>query len=142
MSFDPKVEIVRDPTPCLELRRAVFVDEQGFDGDQEFDAHDESALHLLVRDGDRPIAAARLIDQGDTGRIGRICVAREHRGQGLGAVLVRFGIDHYAAQPGVSSVVLGAQVTAMPFYAKLGFVPDGEVYDDEGVPHQEMRRAV
>jgi ElaA protein len=67
-------------------------------------------------------------------------VLKDYRGHGLGALLVRHGIDHFAAQDEVTQVVLGAQVRAQGFYEKLGFEPVGDIYDDGGVPHQEMVR--
>jgi predicted GNAT family N-acyltransferase len=38
--------------------------------------------------------------------------------------------------------VLSAQTHAVPFYARLGFATEGEVYDDCGIPHIDMRRAL
>jgi ElaA protein len=129
-----------DTAAAHALRRVVFIDEQGFSEDEEWDDLDAGALQLLVMEGDTPVATARLLYEGADGRIGRICVLKDYRGHGLGALLVRHGIDHFAAQDEITQVVLGAQVRAQGFYEKLGFAPVGDVYDDGGVPHQEMVR--
>ncbi|SIS85416.1 Predicted N-acyltransferase, GNAT family [Roseivivax lentus] len=129
-----------DFAPVRALRMAVFVREQGFTEASEFDGLDRAARHLLASDGGAPIGCARLYMADGEGRIGRICVLPEGRGRGVGAALVRAGLQHFADR-GVGIVALGAQVRAMPFYASLGFLPYGADYDDEGVPHRMMRRA-
>lgn len=119
------------------LRRAVFIDEQGIPEAEEWDDLDGAALHLLARVDGVPVGTARLLSGGDVGRIGRICVAQDQRGTGLGAALVRDGIERLRAQ-GLRVVRLGAQVYATGFYEKLGFTVCGPVYDDAGIDHHEM----
>lgn len=70
--------------------------------------------------------------------LGRIAVLREKRGQGLGDLLMRM-LLFKAREHGARSVALSAQLQAVPFYARYGFVPFGEQILDEGVPHQRMR---
>lgn len=133
------VEVTTDLAACHAIRRAVFIDEQGVSDDEEWDDLDRDAIHLLIRDDTRAAATARLLkDDAQTGRIGRICVMPEWRGRGLGADLVRFGLEYFQAN-GMRRVVLGAQVQAEEFYRKLGFEPFGPVYDDAGIPHRDMR---
>lgn len=119
------------------LRRAVFIDEQGIPEAEEWDDLDGAALHLLARVDGVPVGTARLLSGGDMGRIGRICVARDQRGTGLGAALVQDGVERLRAQ-GLRVVRLGAQVYATGFYEKLGFTVCGPVYDDAGIDHHEM----
>ncbi len=132
------IEAVADPSTCFALRHEVFVEEQGFSEAEEYDALDDGAIHLLASQGGVALGTARLIlEDVATGRIGRICVVREARGTGLGAAIVQEGIARLQAL-GRNRILLGAQLRAAGFYARLGFVPSGPVYDDEGVPHQEM----
>lgn len=133
------IAVTQDLAACHALRRAVFIDEQGIPEPEEWDDRDAQAVHVLARDDAGPVGTARLLRDGDQGRIGRVCVLSRARGTGLGAALVRFGLAHFQAQPGLRAVVLGAQCHAEPFYARLGFTPFGEVYDDAGIPHIQMR---
>lgn len=130
-----------DLAPCHALRRAVFIEEQGVPEAEEWDDLDGQAIHLLAVDGDTPLGTARLFVHGPVGKIGRVCVAKPARGTGLGAALIREGCARLAAA-GCTRVRLGAQVHAMPFYEKLGFTACGPEYDDAGIPHQDMERAV
>ncbi len=119
------------------LRRAVFIDEQGYSEAEEWDDLDAAARHLVAWDGVRPLGTARIFVA--EGRIGRVCVLRAARGTGLGAALIRGAMERLA-QAGCTRAVLGAQVRAMGFYERLGFVACGPEYDDGGVPHREMAR--
>lgn len=127
-----------DIATCRALRRVVFIDEQGVSEADEIDDRDGEAIHLLATDAGRPVGTARLLREGATGKIGRVCVLAEARGTGLGAALIRAGIDTFRAMPGLARVKLGAQVHALGFYEKLGFTAVGEVYDDAGIPHRDM----
>lgn len=129
-----------DLAACHALRREIFIDEQGIVEAEEWDDLDAGATHLLAQVADQPVGTARLLIEGKVGRIGRVCVVRSQRGTGLGAALVQAGIDQLAARGDVTSVALGAQVYAIGFYQKLGFAVCGPVYDDGGIPHQEMAR--
>jgi predicted GNAT family N-acyltransferase len=139
-------EEVSDLAPCFALRRTVFIEEQGFAEADEWDALDADAVHLLASDDTGPLGTARLLREGaefagNTGRIGRICVAKSARGTGLGAAIVRDAIERLRAR-GCTRVILGGQMRAAGFYEKLGFRPIVPVYDDGGVPHQEMEQAL
>ena len=130
-----------DPAACFALRHTVFVEEQGVPVEEEQDALDETAVHLLASLGDKVVGAARVVMQDQTAKIGRVCVAKDQRGTGLGAGLIDAGIAA-ARRRGAKDVVLGAQVSALGFYERLGFVAFGPVFDDAGIDHQMMRRAV
>ena len=128
----------RDIALCRRLRRVVFIDEQGVSEADELDDQDDTAIHLLAQvDGD-PIGTARLLIQGDTGKIGRVCVLVLMRHQGIGAALIRAAIDCLTGEPGVVLAKLGAQTHAIGFYESLGFAAFGPVYDDAGIAHRDM----
>lgn len=127
-----------DFAACLALRVAVFVEEQGIPLESEEDAIDPVAIHLLARLDGTPVGTARLFTEGSAGHIGRVCVLPQMRGTGLGAALIRAGVERFAAMPGIETVELGAQQSAFGFYEKLGFAGDGPLYDDEGIPHRHM----
>lgn len=118
------------------VRIAVFVDEQRFPADEEFDAHDADSLHAVAYDGDRPVATGRLLPDA---RIGRMAVLPAYRGTGVGGRLLE-RLVRCAAERGEPAVTLSSQVRAICFYERHGFVAEGPEYDDTGVPHRTMRR--
>lgn len=125
-----------DQADLRAVRMAVFVVEQAIPESDEWDALDAPSQHLLARDAaGRAIGCGRLTP-GHT--IGRMAVLREWRGRGVGAALLRSLVEQARAL-GWLEAVLHAQVQALPFYARQGFEPFGEVYDECGIPHQRMR---
>ena len=134
------ITVVSDYAPCLALRRAVFIEEQQIAEADEMDDLDDVAIHIMATDKGTPVGTARLLMDGEIGKIGRICVLQSHRGTGLGAALVNAAVDHLKTLPGITTAKLGAQDHAIPFYEKLGFIAYGPFYDDAGIPHQDMKR--
>lgn len=135
-------EIIRtdDIETCLKLRFEVFVDEQGVPPEIERDAYDDIAIHLLARKNGEALGTARILPNGDIGKIGRVCVVKRARGMGLGAALIEAALDEMRADGRFSRAALGSQTYAIPFYEKLGFAAYGEAFDDAGIPHRMMER--
>jgi predicted GNAT family N-acyltransferase len=101
----------------------------------EWDDDDLIAYHLLALDrGQRPIATARLLGNG---QIGRMAVIPEWRNQGIGTALL-LALIHQADSVGLETLFLHAQTSACAFYAKAGFIPKGEPFMEAGIEHQMM----
>ncbi len=132
------VELTDDLALCHALRRIVFIEEQNVPEAEEVDGRDAGALHLLARLDGQPVGCARLLVMGDTGKIGRVCVLQEYRGQGIGVALIQSALEVLRAQPGVMRAKLGSQTHAIGFYEKLGFTPVGPEYLDAGIAHRDM----
>jgi predicted GNAT family N-acyltransferase len=123
------------------IRYAVFVEEQGISADLEIDDYDPIAEHALAFVDGQCVATARIyLDAQDPSKakIGRMAVLKDFRGQGIGTALVGEVIRAGMMQ-GASVFELHAQQSAVPFYAKLQFKPDGALFDEVGIPHQCMR---
>ena len=132
-----KVALTDDLDTCRALRRTVFIDEQGVTEAEEWDGRDAEAMHLLGWIDDRAVATARIFLEGETGKIGRVCVLARARGTGAGAAVMQGAIDALRAR-GVAKAKLSSQTHAIPFYEKLGFVAYGPEYPDAGIPHRDM----
>jgi len=127
---------------CFALRRAVFVEEQQIPEAEEWDAHDATSRHYLAEDAKGPAGTARLIAKGSSAKIGRVAVARSHRGTGLGRRIMEAVLEDAFAN-GFTEAELESQIDAIPFYERLGFVAEGQEYDDgSGILHRMMRRAL
>ena len=132
-----QIEPTRDIATCRSLRRIVFIEEQGVSEADEVDDKDDDAIHLLATQVGTPVGSARLLIAGNTGKIGRVCVLKSHRGTGLGAALIRAAITELRAR-GLTTAKLGAQTHAIGFYERLGFTATGPEYMDAGIPHRDM----
>ncbi|MCU7920282.1 MAG: GNAT family N-acetyltransferase [Candidatus Thiodiazotropha sp. (ex Epidulcina cf. delphinae)] len=118
-----------------QIREPVFVAEQGVPLAMEWDDDDIMAHHLLAQDeAQRPIATARLLGNG---QIGRMAVLPAWRNQGVGTALLMALVEH-AASIGIEKLFLHAQTGAEAFYAKVGFAPVGRVFMEADIPHRKM----
>jgi len=149
------VRVAEDPADletCFAVRKEVFVGEQGVPEDLEYDEYDAVAVHVLaVRDDGVPLGTGRLLYgeaaaakvDGDlsVGSLGRLAVAKEARGLGVGVALVR-AIEDAARARGLAAVDLHAQTHALGFYERLGYEAYGPEYPEAGIPHRAMRRAL
>ena len=128
---------------CFEIRKAVFVAEQAVPLELELDEYDASAIHFLMRDSEtqKPLATARLLNKSGLAKIGRVAVLRELRGQGFGMALMQAVLDE-ARRLGFTESILDSQTYAVPFYERLGFVAEGEEFDDAGIAHLLMRKCL
>lgn len=124
----------------LRLRQEVFAIEQTSIY-LDADGLDLAAIHMAAWDGDRLLAYQRCLPPGlqeAESTLGRIVVAEPARGRDLGRELVRRGIAHNLARwPGVN-IRIHAQAYLERFYAELGFVTEGDVYDLDSIPHLDM----
>jgi ElaA protein len=127
----------------LRLRSEVFVVEQQCVF-LDMDNKDQQCHHLLLYQQGRLAAVARLLPAGlyyaETS-IGRIVASPVVRGTGLGKELVSAAIAACYELFGAGPIKIGAQLYAKGFYETFGFVPVGEVYDEDGIDHIHMLKA-
>ena len=134
------VSIIDWHTNSSELRKIraeVFIEEQNVPLEEEWDGLDEKAIHLLAKAADgTAVGTARLLPNG---QVGRMAVLKPYRKSGVGAALLKYIISWNQSQPR-PPLFLHAQVHAIPFYQKLGFIAEGPEFMDANIAHREMRR--
>ena len=117
------------------LRRDVFVVEQQVPEELEWDEFDATCIHALAEDAEqRPIGTGRLLANG---QIGRMAVVKDWRRQGIGSALLEFLVDS-ARRERCDHICLNAQTHAIGFYARHGFVAQGDEFMDAGIVHRRM----
>jgi len=118
------------------VRRQVFIIEQKIPESEEWDDADENSSHVLAFSEKRDVVGTGRLEP--TGKIARLAVLGEYRGQGVGsAMLIR--LVEEARQRGFDQVYLHAQTHALNFYKKFGFVSDEEIFSEGGIPHVVAR---
>ncbi len=124
----------------LRFRQRIFVVEQRSPY-PDLDGLDLSAWHLTLRTEGMLAGYLRLLPPADaetTVRIGRVAVAAEWRGRGLGRRLMTEALSFCRAHYPRQAISLSAQLRLAPFYQSLGFATVGAAYDDFGVAHIDM----
>jgi predicted GNAT family N-acyltransferase len=131
-------DLMRD---AFELRYEVFVDEQGVPRELEVDEFDPCATHLVAIRDDRVVGTLRMLVDGGAAKIGRVAVRAALRRTGIGGRLM----DRAAAiavDRGFAEIILHAQVAVASFYRRLGYVEEGDRFDEAGIPHIAMRKKI
>ncbi len=131
-----------DLETCLAIRRIVFIEEQDVPPHEEVDGKDPECLQYLVTNGETPVATARVLPLSDKAKIQRVAVLKEGRCAGIGSKLMTFIMADLQQNHSFQSAILGSQTHAIGFYEKLGFDVFGPEYDDAGIPHRDMRKAL
>ena len=122
---------------ACEIRRTVFVEEQGVHPDNEFDSLEPTAVHLLARLAGRAAGVARCYGDAGVARIGRVAVLPAHRRHGVGRALMLHAFN-VLRQRNVTQVLVHSQTQATKFYGNLGFISEGAEFEEEGIPHVAM----
>ncbi|MBB6343043.1 putative GNAT family N-acyltransferase [Pseudomonas fluvialis] len=126
----------KDNADLRRIREKVFIAEQAVPPELEWDTEDAQAVHFLAYEGDYAIGTARLLPDG---QIGRVSVLKDWRGLNVGDALLAAVIAE-AERRGLHEQRLSAQVQATPFYERHGFRILSEEYLDAGIPHVDMLR--
>ena len=121
------------------LRQQVFVIEQECPY-PDLDGRDleDGTRHVLLRDDGELVGYARVLDDGDEWRIGRVVLARSVRGRGLADPLLEKALEVCSDRP----VVMDAQTPLRAWYERFGFEVVGPEFLDDGIPHLPMRRSI
>ncbi|GEN82911.1 N-acetyltransferase [Sporosarcina luteola] len=127
---------------AYQVRKKVFVEEQGVPISLEIDEFDKSATHFIVYDENQPIGAGRIreINKG-IGKVERVCILRELRGKHLGN-LIMHELEKHAKSVGMTKIILNAQSYAVPFYEKLGYIVTSPEFMDADIPHRAMEKEI
>jgi len=120
----------------MSIRTPVFIEEQRVPEEEERDGLDsESMLVLAMDEYDHPVGTARMLPNG---QIGRMAVLKAYRNRGIGTALIR-ELLAVATERQLDCVSLHGQVQAIPFYQMHGFVAEGPEFEESGISHRMMR---
>lgn len=137
-----KVATQTELEQTFNLRKLVFVEEQEVpleDEFDEFDALNTSCDHILVTVDDEPVGCGRIRVVDGVGKLERIVVKKEFRGQGLGNEIV-ISLEIIAKEKGLKQVKLHGQTHAEKFYTKLDYQVASDVFLEDGIEHVVMKK--
>ncbi|MDL2292688.1 GNAT family N-acetyltransferase [Acholeplasma sp. OttesenSCG-928-E16] len=121
----------------MKLRSDVFVVEQNINY-LDFDDLDYDAIHYFLIDECGVYAYLRVINKGnyyqDAYKIGRLCVKKDKRKQGIASSLMRNAIENLKGE----KIRIAAQIHLEQFYQALGFKSVFEPFLEEGIMHIRM----
>jgi predicted GNAT family N-acyltransferase len=137
-----RITIEVDLNKAFQIRKAVFVEEQGVPLEDEFDEFDNlngQCEHILVYYEEKPVGTGRVRWVDDFGKLERICILEPYRKFGLGKVIIT-SLEEIAQEKGAKKVKLHGQTHAEGFYKKLGYQTSSSVFIEDGIPHYLMTK--
>lgn len=123
---------------CLEIRRKVFIEEQGVPKDIEIDEHEDKAVHFLALVDGKPAGTGRLRLKKSYAKFERIASLRDYRGSGVGKGLMDFMQGYATREYPTYLQAMHAQESAVGFYKKLGWVQIGSEFHEAGIAHRVL----
>jgi len=134
------VETSQELKDAQEVRRQVFIEEQGINREADIDGLDQSSDHIIVYDNNNPVGTARVRYKNRIqAKLERIAVLKSYRGRGIGKRIIEASLG-LAKTKGALEAILDAQQSASGFYEKLGFRQVGEPFEEVGIPHILMTK--
>jgi predicted GNAT family N-acyltransferase len=133
-----RAEREQDKATAFGIREQVFVVEQQVPREAENDAFEQTATHYVATCDAIPCGAARwrVTDQGI--KLERFAVLREYRNRQVGAALLQAVLQDVKATHAHSKVYLNAQLPAVNFYKRHGFVTEGDMFTECDIQHYKM----
>lgn len=127
----------------MVLRQEVFIVEQDCPY-LDADGKDLKSHHLFGWDADNKLVAyLRIVKPGvsyEEASLGRIVSSLSVRRTGVGKLLMEESIKQVKKLYGKVPLRISAQSYLLPFYGKFGFVPVGQEYLEDDIPHTQMYR--
>ncbi|WP_299702085.1 GNAT family N-acetyltransferase [uncultured Pontibacter sp.] len=128
----------QDVNTAFRIREQVFVLEQQVPRDAENDVFESTASHYVATCEGVPCGAARwrVTDQGI--KLERFAVLQDYRNRNVGAELLKLVLEDVQAKHAGSKVYLNAQLPAVNFYKRHGFVAEGDMFTECDIQHFKM----
>ena len=135
-----KVVVAKTQKELLDnvlVRGKVFVVEQDIDWEIEFDGLDDVCVLFTGYIDDVPVGAARLYKN----KVGRVATLKEYRKQGIASLIMK-KIEEYAKDNNIGLLKLNAQLQVKEFYLHLGYITEGEIFQEADIDHIKMTKVI
>ena len=127
------------PDDAVFVRTTVFIKEQGFEN--ELDGNDKISRHIVIYDGEKPVATCRVFFADGKYKLGRVAVLKDYRGNGFGRIVCE-AAEEYVREKGGETLHLNSQLPVIEFYKKLGYETVGDIFLEEEVEHIAMVKKI
>lgn len=127
---------------AFEVRKQVFVHEQGIPEGLVFDGYDKEALHVVVKNEEEVIGSARVRFLANSqAKLERMAILKHYRRKGIGREMLRF-LDSVLKDRHVPEITIHAQLEVAPFYELCGFKGVGLPFQEAGIKHIKMHKTI
>lgn len=122
---------------AFKIRNKVFVEEQKVSREEEFDEFEITSKHYLLFINNKPVGTARWRETSKGIKLERFALLKEYRSKGFGSVLLKAVLKDVL--PLNQTTYLHAQLPAVSFYEKEGFVKQYDIFMECNIEHYLMK---
>lgn len=130
-----KVTHTEDLQKVFAIRKTVFVEEQNCPPELEWE-NEDVAVHFLAKYNNEDAGACRWRKTEKGYKLERFAVLKEFRGKGIAQEMIKTVLNDLPKD--AHYIYLHAQLTAVPLYQKMGFVAEGNQFEEAGIQHYKM----
>ena len=130
-----KITNPQDLQKVFAIRKTVFVEEQNCPPELEWENEDVS-VHFLAKYNNEDAGACRWRKTEKGYKLERFAVLKEYRGKGIAQEMIKTVLNDLPVN--ADYIYLHAQLTAVPLYQKMGFVTEGNQFEEAGIQHYKM----
>ena len=117
------------------IRYEVFVIGQNCPEDIEWEFEEEST-HFLVFENKEAVATARHRETENGYKLERFAVLESKRSNGYGHIVLKAILEDLSNFKG--NIYMHAQLDVIPFYEKMGFEKEGDLFIEANIMHCKM----
>jgi predicted GNAT family N-acyltransferase len=133
ISFTSADKVLYDK--ALEIRQQVFIEELSVDPTLEIENEEFCRFYLIFIDN-KPVGTARWRETEKGIKLERFALLPEFRNQGTGTILLKRVLDD--ATSSHKKIYLHAQLNAVRYYERQGFVKSGDIFTEAFIRHYLM----
>lgn len=129
----------RDYKAAVALREEILRKPLGLTFRPNELAKEKNHVQIVGLRGKKVVATAVLAPKGKTCKVQRVAVEKDLQKSGVGSQLMSF-CEEYAMAYGFQSIYCHARKSAVKFYLKINYIPEGKVFEEDTIPHLKMRK--
>ena len=118
------------------IRKKVFVVEQKVRPEEELDEFEKQSTHYLAYYGARQVGTARWRFTEEGIKLERFAVIEKYRNLAIGSAILNKVLEDVKNEG--KKIYLHAQVSAVKFYERAGFVKEGGLFSECNIDHYKM----
>ena len=126
---------------CASLREEILRKPLGLAFTCEELEKEKAHIHIGGYIEDELCATAMLVPQEQRVKMQRVAVRKDLQGKGIASAMMKF-CEAYASEKGFKEIYCHARETAIPFYKKNQYLPEGEPFIETTIPHLKMRKLI
>jgi predicted GNAT family N-acyltransferase len=100
---------------------------------------EKAHVHIGGFGGSDLCATAVLVPEGNVLKMQRVAVREDLQNKGIASSMMKF-CEEYARTHGFKEIYCYARHKAVPFYLKNNYLPEGEYFNEDTIPHLKMRK--